>query len=197
MKIKKIEKLCKDYGQISKVEVVSKESIIRGEAERAFLGSDSAKYRIGKILWEFEPENFADLWGISSKQQEKMFMDSEVANLSDKDGEIYRDSLDFEFPIVPVGFSFSCCGVDWTTFKTEKNEFVFIPSVSLSPVEIDDDETSFWIRENYMAIKKGLYLEGIVRIPEIATQPFLVEALKRIYEISEKINVFKGEEENG
>ena len=48
-----------------------------------------------------------------------------------------------------------------------------------------------------MAIKKGLYLEGIVRITEIATQPFLVEALKRLCEISEKINAFKGEEENG
>ena len=71
MKLKKIKKLCKLYGQISKTEIVDEKSILKGKPERVFLGTDSAKYFISSCYWDFEPENFADLWEISSKQQEK------------------------------------------------------------------------------------------------------------------------------
>ena len=195
MKLKKIKKLCKVYGQISKTEIVDEKSVLRGKPERAFLGSDSAKYRIGKIVWEFEPENFADLWGISSKQQDKMLMDSEVANLSDEDGEIFRDSVKDETQIIPKMFSFSFGGFEVAVFKATENRTVLAPAAMFDPESFFDDETSFWLRGNYIAIKKGLYLEGIVRIPDLETSPMIAAAKSMLLETAKELE--EGKEENG
>ena len=195
MKLKKIKKLCKNFGQISKTEIVDEKSILKGRPERVFLGTESAKYYISSRYWDFEPEDFADLWEISSKQQDKMFMDSEVANLFDKDGEIFRDSVKDETQIVPKMFSFSYGGFEVVAFRATENRIVLAPAAMFDPESFFDDETSFWLRENYIAIKKGLYLEGIVRIPDLKTSPMIAAAKALLLETAKELS--EGEETDG
>lgn len=193
MKLKKIKKLCKFYGQISKTEIVDEKSMLKGKPERVFLGTDSAKYFISSRYWDFEPEDFADLWEISSKQQEKMFMDLEVANLFDEDGEIFRDSVKDETQIVPKMFSFSYGGFEVIVFQAVENKIILAPAAMFDPESLFDDETSFWLRGNYIAIKKGLYLEGIVRIPDLETSPMVVAAKSMLLETAKELAEGAGE----
>ena len=64
MKISKFKKLCKQYGQIVKTEIVCDEGILKGKFERVFLGTFFAKYRMNSFYSAFEPEDLADLWEI-------------------------------------------------------------------------------------------------------------------------------------
>lgn len=188
MKISKIKKLCKACGQIIKTEVVTDESVLKGRSERVFLGTENAKYRLNSFYAEFEPEDFADLWEISSKAQDKMFMDSEVDNLSDEFGKVFRDSVKGEAPVVPLAFSFMFGEAEWKVFVTEGRRFVFVPAAELVPVDLTDEERSFYLRGEHLAIKKGMYLEGIVAIPKVELSPVLSAALKRLCEIADSIS---------
>ena len=169
--------------------------MLKGKPERVFLGTDSAKYFISSRYWDFEPEDFADLWEISSKQQDKMFMDSEVANLFDEDGEIFRDSVKDETQIVPKMFSFSFGGFELVAFRAVENKIILAPAAMFDPEALFDDETSFWLRENYIAIKKGLYLEGIVKIPDIKNSPMIAAAKSMLLETAKELS--EGEETDG
>ena len=188
MKISKFKKLCKQYGQIVKTEIVCDEGILKGKFERVFLGTFSAKYRMNSFYSAFEPEDLADLWEISSKTQEKMFMDSEIGNLDDEENAIFRDSFKGEIYAEPLAFSFSLSGMEWKIFQTEEGRFVFVPATELSPVDLEDEELNFWVRENYIAIKKGLYLEGIVEIPALGAAPVLETAIERLCEVAKSFD---------
>lgn len=198
MKVGKIKELCKKSGQIIKTEVVTDESILKGRPERVFVGSENAAYRLNPVYWGFHPEELADLWEISSKAQEKMFMDEDVRNLSLAEDERFKDNFTGEICVGTEGFSFTFCDVEWKVFYTEeKGKYLFIPAEWLKPVDFEDEETTFWLRGNYLGIKKGFYLEGEVLIPDIETLkeglfspdlPILYAALFKLCEISKAIN---------
>ena len=187
LKISKLKKLCKHDGQIIKTEIVCDEGILKGKAERAFLGTFSAKYRLSSFYAGFEPEDFADLWEISSKTQERMFFDSEVGNLDDEESAIFKDFFEGEICIAPRAFSFALFGAEWKVFLSERGKFVFVPAAELAPIDIEDEELNFWLRGNYIAIKKGLYLLGIVEISMIEAAPVLETALYRLCEIAKSV----------
>jgi hypothetical protein len=53
---------------------------------------------------------------------------------------------------------------------------------------LEDEELNFWVRENYIAIKKGLYLEGIVEIPVLGAAPVLETAIERLCEVAKSFD---------
>lgn len=124
-----------------------------------------------------------------------MFMDLEVANLFDEDGEIFRDSVKDETQIVPKMFSFSFGGFEVVAFRATENRIVLAPAAMFDPESFFDDETSFWLRGNYIAIKKGLYLERIVRIPDLETSPMVVATKSMLLETAKELA--EGEETDG
>ena len=66
MKIKKIEKICKDGAQILRVDVPSEtEKGLRN----VFLGTEQAQFELSGQFWDFPPESFFDIFGISEKAQ--------------------------------------------------------------------------------------------------------------------------------
>ena len=68
MKIKKIEKICKNGAQILRVDVPSKtEKGLRN----VFLGTEQVQFELSGQFWDFPPESFFDIFGISEKAQEK------------------------------------------------------------------------------------------------------------------------------
>lgn len=197
MKISKYKKLCKSSGQIIKTEIVTDETVLKGKTERVFLGTLTAKYRMNSFYKAFEPEDFADLWDISAKARDKMFFDTEVGNLGDEEGMIFRDSVKGETYVEPIAFSFALSKMEWKVFRTEDGDFVFVPAAELSPIDLEDEELNFWIRGDYLAIKRGLYLEGIVEIPIPEEAPVLGTALGRLKEVSDRIFDERGAVENG
>jgi hypothetical protein len=92
-------------------------------------------------------------------------------------------------------FSFSYGGFEVIVFQAVENKIILAPAAMFDPESLFDDETSFWLRENYIAIKKGLYLEGIVRIPDIKTSPMIVAAKSMLLETAQELS--EGEKNNG
>ena len=64
---------------------------------------------------------------------------------------------------------------------------IFVPAAWFGPVDLEDENISFWVRGNVIAIKSGFYLVGIVHIPIIGISPVMQQMLRRICDVADGI----------
>lgn len=183
MKIKKIEKLCKDAKEILRTDVLDD----KGKIEKAFLGINNAQYAIGKTFYDFTNDNFLDLFEVSAKSADKWFEEHEETPLDDPDGEIFADVYPEEITAFPLELSINYGGETFSIFRTGMGKDIFVPAAWFGPVDLEDENISFWVRGNVIAIKSGFYLVGIVHIPIIGISPVMQQMLRRICDVADGI----------
>ncbi len=175
MKIKKIEKICKNGAQILRVDVPSEtEKGLRN----VFLGTEQAQFELSGQFWDFPPESFFDIFGISEKAQEKWWTEWETAE--GEDAFLYDDVYSGEETAYLQELVLSYGGISWSAFRYRGNLVCFVPESWLSIYDSEDKDVFYYVREcggsRYLAVKIGMYLDGIIRIPN----PEIVKPLKEM-----------------
>lgn len=165
MKIKKIEKICKTGAQIIRIDIPSKtEKGLRN----VFLGTEQAQFELSGQFWDFAPETFFDVFGIGEKAQEKWWTDHETAE--GEDPFIYDDIFSGEKNAYPQELLLTYGGITWKAFQYGGNKVCFVPESWLSVYDSEDEDVYYFIRQDgpneYLAVKIGMYLDGIIKIPK-------------------------------
>lgn len=164
LKIKKIEKICKANATIVRVDVTDGKQELRN----VFLGTDAAQFELSRDFWKFSPEVFFDVFGIGEKAQEKWYTDLQEA--FGEDGFLYDDIFSGEKQAFPQELLITFGETTWRAFISEENRVYFVPEGWLSGYDREDEHVYYFIRNaganDYLAVKIGMYLDGIIRIPK-------------------------------
>lgn len=165
MKIKKIEKICKNGAQILRVDVPSKtEKGLRN----VFLGTDQAQFELSGQFWDFSPESFFDIFGISEKAQEKWWTEWETAE--GENAFLYDDFYSGEETAYLQELVLNFGGINWKAFRYHGSKVCFIPESWISVYDNEDEDIFYFIRRSgeneFLAVKIGMYLDGIIKIPK-------------------------------
>lgn len=126
------------------------------------------QFELSGQFWDFPPESFFDIFGISEKAQEKWYADLQEA--SGEDGFLYDDIFSGEKQAFPQELSITYGETTWRTFISEDRKVYFIPQAWISGYDRDDEDVYYFIRNagasDYLAVKIGMYLDGIIKIPK-------------------------------
>ena len=165
MKIKKIEKICKSGAQILRVDIPSE---TEKKLKSVFLGTEYAQFELSKNFREFYPEAFFDVFGIDEKAQKKWWTDHETAE--GEDAFLYGDVFSGEKIAYPQELLLTYGGITWKAFQYGGNKVCFVPESWLSVYDSEDEDVYYFIRKagpnEYLAVKIGMYLDGVIRVPK-------------------------------
>ena len=180
MKIVDIEKVCKNGMEIIRTDIENKEK----KVERVFLGTDDAQFAVDRKLW-LTPEAYLDLFGVYGKMVDKYYTEWEIAE--DEEAEFYLDNYPGEIECFPLGIKIAYGDILWQPFRTIENKIFFIPEKWIASVDFEDGMTLLYVRENFLAIKKGLYLEGLIKIPLPVFEDRLDEMITNLIKLANAI----------
>lgn len=196
MKIKKIEKICKSTAQIIRVDIPSE---TEKRLNNVFLGTEQAQFELSREFWNFAPETFFDIFGINEKSKEKWWTDWEEA--TGEDASLYDDVYFGEETAYLQELVLSYGGISWKAFRYRGNKICFVPETWISVYDSEDEDIYYFVRKSgeneYIAVKIGMYLDGIIKIPK----PELTKPLSEMRIAIQKIAsldkcVLKGAGEN-
>ena len=196
MKIKKIEKICKSTAQIIRVDIPSE---TEKRLNNVFLGTEQAQFELSREFWNFAPETFFDIFGINEKSKEKWWTDWEEA--TGEDASLYDDVYFGEETAYLQELVLSYGGISWKAFRYRGNKICFVPETWISVYDSEDEDIYYFVRKSgeneYIAVKIGMYLDGIIKIPK----PELTKPLSEMRIAIQKIalldkGVLKGAGEN-
>lgn len=177
MKLKNIESICKSGAEIIRVDVGDEEKL-----QRVFLGTEYAQYAIPKNVW-LDATSYLDLFGIDEKKAEKWHVDWEIAE--DEEAELYADNYPGEKECVPLNMTVTLDGVEWGIYKIQNGLVFFVPTKWTAGIDDSDSMTRFYFRDgHFLAIKRGLVLEGLVKIPSPVFNDNMMEMMMSIKKVA-------------
>ena len=179
MKLKNIEKICKKTASIYKTQ----------SENNVFVGSASGRFLISDRYADFTTEDFLNLFGISQKTADKWYCEENEA--TSEEMAIFKDFFKNEKEVFITDYEFSYDGITFKVFKDNKGKIYCAPSFYLLQYKNDDDELSFTVRnEKYLAVKRGMYLDGVIGLMNKTVHKFFgekfVEMLKGLIEVVEE-----------